>query len=105
MIKLITGYFPKKNINNINRNEINLDTTLLDIFTLTCVSFSIAVYLRVAGSNSALYGPERVAFQLAFIFSLPIAILIDSFLRSSRLTHRIGLFALLFSSFIFQPTT
>jgi uncharacterized membrane protein len=101
MIKLITGYFPKKYRNNIKRNEINLDKTLLDIFTLTCVSFSIAVYLRIAGSNSALYGPERVAFQLAFIFSLPISILIDRFMSSSRLTHRIGLISLVFSSFIF----
>jgi uncharacterized membrane protein len=101
MIKLITGYFPKKNTNSIKRSEISSDTTLLDIFTLTSVSFSIAVYLRIAGSTSALYGPERVAFQLAFIFSLPIAILIDRFMRSSRLTHRIGLFALLLSSFIF----
>jgi hypothetical protein len=101
MVKLISGYFTRRNTKNTNRNEIHLDTTLLDIFTLTCVSFLIAAFLRTSASNSALYGAERTALQLAFIFSLPVAILIDRFMRRSILTHRIGLIGLLFSSYIF----
>jgi hypothetical protein len=100
IIKLISGYFPKSNINTMYRNQ-DLPTTLLDIITLTCVSFVVAIFLRISASNSALYSPERSAFQLAFIFSLPVAMLIDRFMRRSELAHRIALISLSFSSFIF----
>jgi uncharacterized membrane protein len=101
MSKLIFGYLPKQKQKTMYRNKIKFDTTLFDIFTLTCVSFLLAIFLRISGSNSELYGPERAAFQLAFIFSLPVAMLIDRFMSRSKLTHRIGIIALLFSSFIF----
>jgi uncharacterized membrane protein len=100
-IVLIFGLPLKKNIKTSYPNEIDLHTTLLDIFTLTCVSFLLAIFLRISASNSTLYGPERTAFQLAFIFSLPVAILIHRFMRRGKLTRRIGLISLLFSSFIF----
>ena len=101
IIVIIFGYPPKRNLKKIYRNQIELPTTLPDIFTLTCISFLIAIFLRISATNVALYGPQRVGFQLAFIFSLPIAMLIDRFMLRSKLTHRIGLSALLLSSFIF----
>ena len=101
IVVLIFGYLNKKNRKLVYRSEIDSYSTLLDIFTLTCVSFLFAIFLRTSASNSALYGPERSAFQIAFIFSLPVAILIDRFMRRSDLTHRFGLITLLFSSFIF----
>lgn len=101
ILRLIFDSPLKKNIRNIYRSELESRTTLLDIFTLTCVSFLFAIFLRISGSNSALYAPERSGFQIAFIFSLPVAMLIDRFMIKSKLTHSIGLITLLFSSFIF----
>jgi uncharacterized membrane protein len=101
LLKLIFRNFLKKNKKTFHLYEIKLLPVLLDIFTLTFVAFSIAVFLRISATNNLLYSSERSAFQLAFIFSLPLAILIDRFMRLGKLTHRIGLIGLLFSIFIF----
>jgi uncharacterized membrane protein len=98
---IIFGNLAKRNLKTIYRNNINLHNTSLDIFTLTCASFAVAAFLRISASNVKLYEPGRVALQLAIIFSLPIATLIDRFMRQSKLLDRIGLITLLFSSFIF----
>lgn len=99
--KLILGFSTKGNKIDIDREGIKIPTILLDIFPILCVSFLLAVFLRTSGTNGVLYGPERAAFQLAFVFSLPIALLMESYLRRRKRFYRFGLTALLFSSFIF----
>jgi hypothetical protein len=98
---IIFGKLYKRDLKTLYYNKIDLHSSSIDIFTLTCVSLSIAIFLRISASNIALYSPERVALQLAFIFSLPIATLIERIMGRSQLTDRIGLISLLFSSFIF----
>jgi uncharacterized membrane protein len=101
IIVLIFRYSFKKDKGTINPDEMWSQTVLLDIFTLTCASFLFAIFLRTSASNSTLFGPERTAFQLAFVFSLPVAMLIERIVRQTKFAHRIKLIALVFSSFIF----
>jgi uncharacterized membrane protein len=101
IIVFIFRYSFKKDKGTINPDEMRSQTVLLDIFTLTCASFLLAIFLRTSATNSTLFGPERTAFQLAFVFSLPVAMLIERIVRQTKFAHRIKLIALLFSSFIF----
>jgi hypothetical protein len=65
------------------------------------VSFLIAFFLRVSGTIGAFYNPERAAIQLAFIFSLSIALLLESFFRTTKRLHRISTSVLVLSCFVF----
>jgi hypothetical protein len=47
------------------------------------------------------YNPERAGFQLAFIFSLSVALLLEIFIKLEKLPRRTWAAALLISSFIF----
>jgi len=74
----------------------------LDALPLLFTSFFFAVLLRSSKTFSEFYNPERAAFQLALIFSLPVALTLER-LINSRLKIVVGLtgFLLPFSSFIF----
>jgi hypothetical protein len=68
---------------------------------LASISLLLAAGLRISGTGSAFYNPERAAFQLAFIFSLSIALLLESLVRRSKAFQRACGTALLLSCFVF----
>ena len=73
----------------------------IDALPLLLISFLFAVILRSSKTFSEFYNPERAAFQLALVFSLPVALTLERLLRS-RWRVIVGLtgFFLPFSSFV-----
>jgi uncharacterized membrane protein len=85
----------------INSLESNIPMVLTELIPLASISLLLALVLRISGTGSQFYNPERAAFQLAFIFSLSIALLLESLVRRSKAFQRACGTALLLSCFVF----
>ena len=55
-----------------------------DVTPILIVSLAFAVLLRISGTLGAFYNPERAAFQLAMLFSLPVALFLQFSLTMFR---------------------
>lgn len=97
----IFGFLPNTVRKKIEKDEPRLPTVLVELIPLLIVSFLLALYLRISGTSSQLYNPERAGFQLAFIFSLSLALLLEMFRRLQKSLRRFWATALLTSSFVF----
>jgi uncharacterized membrane protein len=95
------GFLPKRGQESQHSNQSKLVMILLDLIPLTFVSFLVAFFLRISGTVGALYNPERAALQVAFIFSLSIALLLESFLRATKRLHHICTSVLVLTCFVF----
>jgi hypothetical protein len=72
-----------------------------EIIPLASVSLLFALFLRISGTGSAFYNPERAAFQLAFIFSISIAVLLEKSIKLTNRSQRVWGVVFLFSCFVF----
>ena len=97
----VIGIFSKRKPDLQSSNQSRSTTVMLDLIPLTVVSLSLALFLRSSGTAGVFYNAERGAFQLALIFSLPIALLLERFLKWSKKSYVIWHFALLLSCFVF----
>ena len=97
----IIGLLSKRQQELLASNESRTVTVMLDLIPLTLVSLSIAFVLRTSGTSGVFYNAERGAFQLALIFSLSIALLLESFVKSTKRSHRKWFSALVLSCFVF----
>jgi len=100
-LSLIFGFLPNRVIKKIEKDKPRIPTLLVDLIPFLIVSFLIALYLRISGTTSQFYNPERAGFQLAFIFSLSVALLLEMFRRLKKLPRFFWATALLISSFVF----
>jgi uncharacterized membrane protein len=98
---LIFGLRSKKRRDVIDKTQSHSFAVLVDLIPLTFVSLLIALLIRTSGTGSTFYNPERAAFQLAFIFSLSIALLLEGFIKWTKRFQHVWSTALLLSSFIF----
>jgi uncharacterized membrane protein len=97
----VLGIISKKRRELFGSAESQILTMLGDLTPLLFVSLVLALYLRITGSVSVFYNPERAALQLAFIFSLSIALLLEGFLKWTKRSQHIWSAALLISCFVF----
>jgi len=97
----IFGHLSKRRKIPINGLKSQIPTALFELIPLASVSFLCALFLRISGTGSSFYNPERAAFQLALIFSLSIALLLEFFIRRNKRFHRAFGTVLLISSFVF----
>jgi hypothetical protein len=98
---LIFGIIPKTVRKKIMKVEPRLPTVLIDLIPLSIVSFLLALYLRISGTTAGFYNPERAGFQLAFIFSLSVGLLLEIIRRLKKSPRYYWAAALLTSSFVF----
>lgn len=85
----------------INQPIHNFQNIRVDLTAITLISLLLAIFLRISSSVANFYNPERVAFQLSFIFSLPIAIILERFFTRYSAKERMLWWILPFSGFIF----
>jgi uncharacterized membrane protein len=97
----ITKLILKAQKKTINSLESNVPIVLTELILLASISLLLAINLRISGTGSAFYNPERAAFQLAFIFSISIALLLEGFVRRSKGCERACVTALSLSCFVF----
>jgi hypothetical protein len=98
---LFFGIIPNRSQKIMNEIYLNKANLLIDLFPLSLVSFAIAVFLRISGTSGTLYNAERAGFQLALIFSLPIALLLNVFIRRTSQAYRIRSIIFVISCFVF----
>jgi len=82
-------------------NKSRTTTVMLDLIPLTLVSLLLALFLRTSATAGEFYNAERVAFQLALIFSLPISLLLERFIKWTKRSYRIWSSAFLLACFVF----
>jgi hypothetical protein len=85
----------------INQPIHNFQNIRVDLTAITLISLLLAIFLRISSSVANFYNPERVAFQLSFIFSLPIAIILERFFTRYSAKERMLWWILPISGFIF----
>jgi len=85
----------------INHPMHNFQNIRVDLTSITLISLLLAILLRISSSVANFYNPERAAFQLAFIFSLPVAIILERFFTRYSAKERMLWWILPFSGFIF----
>jgi uncharacterized membrane protein len=98
---LVFGLLPNRGRKKIEKYEPRLPNVLVELIPLAIVSFLFALNLRISGTSSGVYNPERAGFQLAFIFSLSIALLLEMFRSLKKSPRRFWATGLLISSFVF----
>jgi uncharacterized membrane protein len=103
---LVRFRFPKKLIKCWKKNLTGEDKVYEDAIPLLIIGLCLAILLRISGTIGAFYNPQRAAFQLAFIFAIPLAF----FLRylSKVFVKRIRplfFLAVLFSSLLFHQSS
>ena len=74
---------------------------LMDLIPLALVSLSLALFLRTSGTSGGFYNAERAAFQLALIFSMSIALILERFIRWTKRSHQTFYSALILSCIVF----
>jgi len=98
---LIFRLLPKEKRESIMRLNSQIPTVLIEIIPLASISLLLAIFLRISGTASSFYNPERAAFQLAFIFSISISVLLEIFTKLTNRFQRVWGAAFLFSCFVF----
>jgi hypothetical protein len=85
----------------INQHIHNFQNIRVDLTTITFVALLLAILLRISNTIAIFYNPERVAFQLSFIFSLPVAIILERFFTRYAGKERLLCWILPLCGFIF----
>jgi len=97
----ILGTIPRRKGNNDIKIKSQMPSLLHELIPLASASLFAAIFLRISATGGTFYNPERGAFQLAFIFSLPLALLLSNFFRAANPAHRIFRIGLIISCFVF----
>jgi uncharacterized membrane protein len=92
---------PKKWKKSIRSLEFQSSFVLIELFPIVSVALLFAIILRTSGTFNSFYNPERAAFQVALIFSISIAVLLEASLKLSNRFKRVWGAAFLFSCFVF----
>jgi hypothetical protein len=100
-MKFAINFLHKRREGVFDLEQSKIFTVLLDLIPLTSVSLLMAFVLRTSGTAGTYYNPERVGFQLALIFSLSVAILLERFISWTKQSRYLWLTLLLLSSFVF----
>ena len=100
MIFLIRFLFKRKK-ELFKTSHFKTVVLLMDLIPLALVSLPLALVLRISGTSSEFYNAERAAFQLALIFSLSIALILERFIRWTKRSHRTFYSALILSCIVF----
>lgn len=82
-------------------NSDDFQSIRTDLTALTLLGLLFAILLRSSNSIAHFYNPERAAFQMAFIFSLPIAILLEKFFTRYSVKEPVLWWVLPFCGFLF----
>ena len=85
----------------ISNNIGNFQGIRIDLTAVALIGLLLAILIRSSNSISIFYNPERAAFQLSLIFSLPIAIILEGFFTRYSAKERMLWWILPFSGFLF----
>jgi hypothetical protein len=104
-MKFAINFLHKRREGVFDLEQSKIFTVLLDLIPLTSVSLLMAFVLRTSGTAGTYYNPERAGFQLALIFSLSVAILLERFISWTKQSRYLWLTLLLLSSFVFLQSS
>jgi len=80
-IMLVRFGFPKRARSKIEDEGLEWQWIYSDALSLLIVALGMAVYLRISGTIGSFYNPQRAAFQLNFLFALPMVLTLWSLLK------------------------